>query len=104
MRKMAIIGKYWDRFSAAWSVRLTAVVTLLLLPVAAVAAPEAEKIVKIAVFPTAPYYTYIVYESLAVFWVAILGLLVIIRMKLLEIERVQALGIEKEDQDTPLLK
>ena len=104
MRKMAIIGKYWDRFSAAWSVLLTAVVTLLLLPVAAAAAPAAEKIVKIAVFPTAPYYIYIVYESLAVFWVAILGLLVIIRMKIREIERVQALGVEKEDQDAPLLK
>ena len=59
---------------------------------------------RIAVFPTATYYIYIVYESLAVFWVAILGLLVIIRMKLREIERVQALGADKEDPDAPLLE
>jgi hypothetical protein len=77
---------------------------MLLLPVTAAAAPAAEKIAKIAVFPTAPYYIYIVYESLVVFWVAILGLLVILRMKLREIERIQALGVEKEDQDSPLLE
>ena len=103
MQRMAIIGKYWIRFSAVWSARLMAAV-ILLLPAAAVAGPEVEKIVKIAVFPTAPYYIYIVYENLAIFWVAILGLLVIIRMKLREIERVQALGVEQEDQEAPLLK
>jgi hypothetical protein len=59
---------------------------------------------KIATFPTTPYEGYIVYESLAVFWLFILGLLVIIRMKLREIERIQALGVDKEDQDAPLLE
>ncbi|MEK7828116.1 MAG: hypothetical protein AAB299_10390 [Thermodesulfobacteriota bacterium] len=100
MRIMAIMGKFRIRFSSVWSARLMAA-AILLLPVTAAAAPAAEKI---AVFPTAPYYIYIVYESLAVFWVAILGLLVIIRMKLREIERVQEMGADKEDPDAPLLE
>jgi len=103
MRKMAIMGKFRIRFSSVWFARLMAA-AILLLPVTAVAAPAAEKIAKIAVFPTAPFYIYTVYESLAVFWVAILGLLVIIRMKLREIERVQKMGADKEDQDAPLLE
>lgn len=94
------MGKFWTWFSSDWSTRLMAA-AILLLPITAVAAPAAEKI---PVFPTAPYYIYIVYESLAVFWVVVLGLLVIIRMKLVEIERIQALGVEKEDQDAPLLE
>ncbi len=103
MRIMAIMVKFRIRFSSVWSARLMAA-AILLLPVTAVAAPAAEKIARIAVFPTAPYYMYIVYESLAVFWVAILGLLVIIRMKLREIERVQEMGADKEDPDAPLLE
>ena len=103
MRIMAIMGKFRIRFSSVWSARLMAA-AILLLPVTAAAAPAAEKIARIAVFPTAPYYIYIVYESLAVFWVAILGLLVIIRMKLREIERVQEMGADKEDPDAPLLE
>jgi hypothetical protein len=54
---------------------------------------------KIAVFPTAPYYSFIIYENLAIFWIAILILIVIIRMKLREIERVQEMN--KEDKDAP---
>ena len=100
MRIMAIMGKFRIRFSSVWSARLMAA-AILLLPVTAAAAPAAEKI---AVLPTAPYYIYIVYESLAVFLVAILGLLVIIRMKLREIERVQEMGADKEDPDAPLLE
>ncbi len=100
MRRMSIIGKFRIRFSSVWSARLMAAASLL-LPVTAVAAPAAEKI---AVLPPAPYYIYIVYESLAVFWVAILGLLVIIRMKIREIERVQEMGADKEDPDAPMLE
>ncbi|TSA46676.1 MAG: hypothetical protein D4R56_03400 [Deltaproteobacteria bacterium] len=103
MRRVAIMGKFLSRFSSVWFARLTAA-AILLLPVTAVAAPAAEKIARIAVFPTAPYYIFIVYESLAVFWVAILGLLVIIRMKLREIERIQAMGADNEDPDAPLLE
>jgi len=102
MRRVAIMGKFLIRLSSVWFARLTAA-AILLLPVTTIAAPAAEKIARIAVFPTVPYYMYIIYESLAVFWVAILGLIVIIRMKLREIERIQALGVGKEDQDAPLL-
>ena len=106
MRKVSSVKGFLSRF---FPVRLVLLMLALLLlsGIAAAAptpAPPAEKIAKIAIFPTAPYYAYIVYESLAVFWVAILGLLVIIRMKLREIERVQELGADKEDPDAPLLQ
>jgi hypothetical protein len=55
------------------------------------------------VSPTAPYDRFTIYESLAFFWVAIIGVVVIIRMKLKEIERTQRLGIDKEEKDIPLL-
>ncbi|HBE44347.1 MAG TPA: hypothetical protein DDW17_02545 [Deltaproteobacteria bacterium] len=58
---------------------------------------------KIDVFPAAPYDRFIIYQTLAIFWVGIIGLIIIIRMKLKEIERIQSLGIDKEDKDTPLL-
>ena len=79
-----------------------AVSALLMIPAVSAAAEKAAE--KIAVLPEAPYYLYIVYQILAVFWVGILGLLVIIRMKLREIERIQALGVDKEDPDAPLLQ
>jgi hypothetical protein len=83
-----------------------AIPALLMSPALSPAAEKAAAKVaeKIAVFPAAPYYQYIAYESLAVFWVAILGLLIIIRMKLREIERIQALGVDREDEDAPLLQ
>lgn len=59
---------------------------------------------KIPVVPEAPYYRYIAYESLAILWVGILGLLVVIRMKLKEIERIQEMELHREDPDAPLLK
>jgi len=76
-----------------------------MMPALCAAAETADKSAeKIAVFPTTPYHQYIVYESLAIFWIAILGLVVIIRMKLREIERIQKLGIEEEDPNAPLLR
>ena len=79
---------------------------LLLIPAVSGAAEQAavKAAAKIAVHPASPYYLYIAYECLAVFWVGILGLLVIIRMKLREIERIQALGVEEEDPNAPLLQ
>jgi hypothetical protein len=104
MQKVASMGKFLIRCSSARIARLVAA-AILLLPVAvAVAAPAAETAAKIAVFPTIPYYAYIIYESLVVFWVGILGLLVIIRMKLREIERVQELDRESGDPASPLLQ
>ncbi len=102
MRWIGIIGNFWKGFSSfccKW-----AGLTVLFLLMGAAAASAAEKAEKIAVFPVTPYEGYIVYESLAVFWLFIAGLLVIIRMKLQEIERIQALGAEKEDPDAPLLE
>jgi hypothetical protein len=39
-----------------------------------------------------------------IFWIAILSLIVIIRMKLREIERVQEMGADREDGDAPFLE
>jgi hypothetical protein len=57
----------------------------------------------IEIFPSAPYDRYIIYEMLALFWVGIIGLIVIIRMKLKEIERIQSMGIDKAGKEIPLL-
>jgi hypothetical protein len=57
----------------------------------------------IEVFPSAPYVRYIVYEMLSLFWAGIIGLIVIIRMKLKEIERTQSMGIDKTEKEIPLL-
>lgn len=58
---------------------------------------------KIHVFPTSPIDAYTIYVSLAVFWFAIIFLIVIIKMKLTEIKRIQKLGIDKDDKDAPIL-
>ena len=47
---------------------------------------------KIPVFPSTPVEAYTIYASLAVFWLAIIGLIVIIKMKLNEIDRIQKTG------------
>jgi len=59
---------------------------------------------KIEVFTTVRYDQYIIYESLALFWVGIAGLLVIIRMKLKEIERVQKLRLDATEENVPSLE
>jgi hypothetical protein len=53
--------------------------------------------------PAAPYEGLIIAETLAVFWIGIIGLVVIIRMKLKEIERTQKMNLDKEEKDSPLL-
>jgi hypothetical protein len=58
---------------------------------------------KIDVFPAVPYERFIVYQNLIIFWVGIIGLIVIIKMKLREVERTQKMGIDKEEKDIPLL-
>jgi hypothetical protein len=58
----------------------------------------------ILVFPNNPVEVYTIYTSLAVFWFAIIGLIVVVKMKLNEIERIQKLGIDKEDPHSPLLE
>jgi hypothetical protein len=102
-----VLGGGFSRWLSLFAGRLLAAVSAFLLIPAVSEAAEKEAVkaaVKIAVLPEAPYYLYIAYECLAVFWVGILGLLVIIRMKLREIERIQALGVEEEDPNAPLLQ
>jgi hypothetical protein len=57
----------------------------------------------IEIFPSAPYDRHIIFQFLVFFWIAIIGLVIIIRMKLKEIERIQKMGIDREDKDIPLL-
>ena len=58
---------------------------------------------KVEVFPSTRYDQYTIYQNLALFWTGIIGLIVIIKMKLKEINRVQKMGIDKEEKDIPLL-
>jgi hypothetical protein len=102
MRKIGITGDFLKGFPLFCCRRVWLAVSFLLMDAAISSA--ADKVEKIAIFPTTPYEGYIIYESLAVFWLFIVGLLVIIRMKLREIQRIQALGVEKEDKDAPLLE
>ncbi len=88
--KCSLLSRFVPAIVAAWVVAVHAAPLL-----------AAEQI---AVFPTAPFDAYVVYESLAVFWIAIICLIVVIRMKLKEIERIQALGADREETSAPLLE
>jgi hypothetical protein len=59
---------------------------------------------KVKLLPPASFDRFIVYENLALFWIAIIGLIIILRMKLKEIERTQKLGLDKEEKDAPILE
>jgi hypothetical protein len=99
MRRMNIVRGCLSRFPLLRFMQ--AVAAVLTVAVFAAPTPAAEQI---AVFPATPYDGYIIYESLTVFWIAIIGLIVIIRMKLREIERTQAMGEDREEIDAPLLE
>ncbi|MCS7281297.1 MAG: hypothetical protein NZ583_06700 [Desulfobacterota bacterium] len=57
----------------------------------------------IPLMPERPFDRYIIYQSLALFWIFILALIVIIWMKLKEIKRVQSMSVDKEDEKVPYL-
>ncbi|MBA4418749.1 MAG: hypothetical protein C0392_12705 [Syntrophus sp. (in: bacteria)] len=57
----------------------------------------------IEVFPSASYDRFIIFQTLALFWIGIIGCVIIIKMKLREIERTQKMGIYKEEKTIPLL-
>jgi hypothetical protein len=99
MRRMNIVRACLSRFPLLRFVQ--AMAAALTVAVWAAPTPAAEQI---AVFPAAPYDGFIIYESLAVFWIAIIGLIVILRMKLREIERIQAMGADREESDAPMLE
>jgi len=99
MRRIGFVSDFLDRLFR----RLPALPPLAALLLTAMAA-TAEAAEKIAVFPDTPYDGFIIHESLVIFWIAILGLIVIIRMKLKEIERTQEMGADRENGDAPLLE
>ena len=103
MQKIRITGDFLKRFRLFCCTCIWLAVSFLLMDAATSGAAE-KAAEKIAVFPTTPYESYIIYECLVIFWLFIISLLVVIRMKLREIERIQALGVEEEDQDAPLLE
>jgi hypothetical protein len=50
------------------------------------------------------YDGFISFETLIIFWVGIIGLLILIRMKLKEVERTRKMNLDKNDgKETPLL-
>jgi hypothetical protein len=75
---------------------------LILFFVSPLWAQEAKKAIE--VFPSTPFYQFIIYENLVIFWIAIIGLIVIIRMKLKEIEQRQKLGLDRGEQDSSQLE
>lgn len=58
---------------------------------------------KIDLLPSAPYDRFIIYQALIFFWIGIIGLIIIIKMKLKELERIQNMGIDREEKDIPFL-
>ncbi|MCX5832521.1 MAG: hypothetical protein NT140_11675 [Deltaproteobacteria bacterium] len=72
---------------------------LILFFISPLWAEETKKAIE--VFPSTPYYQFIIFENLAIFWIAIIGLIVILRMKLREIEQRQKLGLDREENDAP---
>ena len=99
MGRISFVRVFWNRFFRRRLARPLLAASLLLANAATAQAAE-----KIAVFPETPYDGFIIHESLVLFWIAILSLIVIIRMKLPEIERTQEMGADREDKDAPLLQ
>jgi hypothetical protein len=58
---------------------------------------------QVAVSPTGLIDRVHMYQNLALLWAAIIGLIIIIKLKLKEIERIQKMGIDKDDKDAPIL-
>ena len=50
-----------------------------------------------------PYESHILYQTLVLFWVGIIGLIVIIVMKLKEAKRIQDMDVHKDDENAPFL-
>lgn len=77
---------------------LQAAVWAFCLPLSMARAAE-----KIAVFPESAYDAHIIYQNLVIFWLFIIGLIVIIWMKLKEIKRTQKMGLDADDEKAPRL-
>ncbi len=59
---------------------------------------------KIDVLPASAFDRSMIYVDLALFWIALLVLIVLIRLKLREIERIQAMEQTVKDEKVPLLE
>ena len=59
---------------------------------------------KIEVFPPAGYDRAALYLNLGFFWTGVVGLLIILRLKLKELERVQKMEREEAEKVAPLLE
>ena len=59
---------------------------------------------KIEVFPPTGYDQATVYLNLAMFWAGIIGLVILLRLKLRELERVQRMEREEAEKVAPLLE
>ncbi len=49
------------------------------------------------------YDRHIIYQDLALFWIGIIGLIIIIIMKLKEAKRIQDMDVHKDDEGAPFL-
>ena len=58
----------------------------------------------IEVFPPTGYDQAMVYLNLGLFWAGIIGLVIILRLKLRELERVQKMEREEAEKAAPLLE
>jgi hypothetical protein len=60
--------------------------------------------IKIDIFPPTPYDQATVYLNLGFFWAGIIGLVILLCMKLRELERTQKMEREQSEKDVPLLE
>jgi hypothetical protein len=74
---------------------------LFILPLITITPLFAGEMIETA--PGASYARFLLFETLAVFWIGIIGLVVIIKMKLREIERIQGMSPPEDQQGTPFL-
>jgi len=59
---------------------------------------------KIDVFPQTGYDQATIYLNLGMFWAGIIGLVILLRLKLRELERVQKMEREEAEKEAPLLE
>ena len=59
---------------------------------------------QISLLPPSAYDRSAIYVNLALFWIGIIVLIVLIRIKLRETERVQAMETKENGETTPLLE
>jgi hypothetical protein len=74
-------------------------IALILLPATSLWAET-----KIDIFPPTGYEQAGVYLNLAIFWAGIIGLVILLRLKLRELERAQRMEREEAEKAAPLLE